>query len=73
MVTIVMMPAKMAYLGLLEIDLFWNKSYDIIISALDINNKILSRDSYYTVDVLICPKFVNYSISVREVITFISI
>ena len=42
---------KMATLGLLKIKLFSNKDYDIIVSVHDIINKILSRDSYYVVDV----------------------
>ena len=29
MVTILMMPAKMAILGVLKIKMFWNKGYDI--------------------------------------------
>ena len=41
MVTFVMMSAKMATLGLLEIKLFLNKGYDVIISVRDVSNKIL--------------------------------
>ena len=33
MVTIMMMPAEMATLGLLKIMVFWNKDYDVIISV----------------------------------------
>ena len=68
MVTILMMSAKMATLGLLKIKVFWNKGYDVIISVHDVTNKILSRDSNYIVDVVMWPKFGNSSISVREVI-----
>ena len=64
-----MMPTKMATPGLLKIMVFWNKGYDIIISVDDVTNKILSRDSNYIVDVFMWPKFGNYSISMREVIT----
>ena len=46
-----MMSANMASPGLLKITVFWSKEYDIIISADDVTNKILSRDSNYTVDV----------------------
>ena len=42
MVTFVMMSAKMTTLGLLEIKLFLNKGYDVIISVRDVTNKILS-------------------------------
>ena len=63
-----MMSAKMAILALLKIKVFWNKSYDFIISVQDITNKILSRDSNYIVDVVMWPKFGNFSISMREVI-----
>ena len=68
MVTILMMPAKMATLGLLEIKLFWNKDYDVINSAYDVTNKILSRDSNYIVNVVMWPKFGNCWTSMREVI-----
>ena len=63
-----MMPAKMATLGLLETKLFWNKDYDVINSAYDVTNKILSRDSNYIVNVVMWPKFGNCWISMREVI-----
>ena len=62
------MSAKMATLGLLKIKLFWNKGYDVIISAHDFTNKILSRDSNYVADVVMRRKFGNSSISMREVI-----
>ena len=58
----------MATLGLLKIKIFWNKSYDVIISVHDVTNKILSLDSYYIVDMVKWPKFDNSSISMREVI-----
>ena len=35
----------------------------------DVTNKILSRDSNYTVDVFMWPKFGKSSISLKEVIT----
>ena len=62
MVTILMMLAKMANLDLLKVKVFWNKGYDVIISIHDVNNKILSHDSYYIVDVVMWPKFGNSSI-----------
>ena len=71
MVTILIMSAKMATLGLLKIKVFWSKDYDVIISAHDITSKILARDSNYIdyiVDVVMWPKFVNSYISMREVI-----
>ena len=68
MVTIFMMSAKMVTPGLLKIKGFWNKGCDIIISVHDVANKILSRDSNYTVDVIMWPKIGNSSISMREVI-----
>ena len=49
MITILMMPAKLATLGLLKIKVFWNKDYDIIIFVHDVTNKILSGDSNYLV------------------------
>ena len=41
-----MISAKMAALGLLQIEKFWNKGYDVIIFVYDVTSKILSRDSY---------------------------
>ena len=64
-----MISAKTATTGLLKITVFWNKSYDVIISADDVINKILSSDSIYIVDIFMWPKFGNCSISIREVIT----
>ena len=52
MVLILMMTAKLATLGILEIKIFSNKSYDVIISVHDVTNKILSRESNYTVNVV---------------------
>ena len=52
-----MMSAKMATQGLLEIKRVWNKGYDLIVSVYDITNKILSCDSNYIVDVVMWPKF----------------
>ena len=68
MVTILMMSAKIATLGLLEIWVFWNKGYDVIIFAHIVTSKKLSRDSNCFVDVVMWPKFVNPSIYIREVI-----
>ena len=52
MVTILMMSAKMNTLGPLEIKVFSNKIYDVMISVYDIINKNLSRDSSYIADVV---------------------
>ena len=68
MVTILMMSAKITALGLLKIKVFWNKGYDVIISVHGVTNKKLSRDLYFIVDVVMCPKFGNTGISTREVI-----
>ena len=68
MVTILMISAKIATLGLLKIKVSWNKGYDVIIPVYDVANKFLSRYSYYVVDVVMWPKFVNSSNSMREVI-----
>ena len=63
-----MMSAKMATPGFLKIKVLWNKDYDLIISAHDVTNKIVSRDSNYIVDVVMWPNFGNSSISMRDVI-----
>ena len=68
MVTILMMSAKMATLGLPKIKVFWNKGYNVIISVHDVTSKILSCDSNYIADVVMWPKFGNSSISTREAI-----
>ena len=65
MAAILMMSAKLATLDLLKIKVSWNKSNDAIISAYVVNNKILSRDSNYIVDVVMWLKF---GISMRELI-----
>ena len=62
------MSAKMTMLVLLKIKLFWNKSYDFIISVPDVTSKILSRDSNYIAEVVMLPKFGNFNISMIEVI-----
>ena len=64
-----MMSAKLATPGLFKIKTFWNKGYDVIILDYDVNNKILSRDSNYIIDVVMWPKIGNSSISIWEVIT----
>ena len=56
MVTILIMSAKLATPGLLKIKIFWNKGYGIIIPDYDVNNKILSRDLNYSVDLVMWPK-----------------
>ena len=47
-----MISEKLATLSLLKIKVFWNKSYDLIISVHDANSKILSRGSNYIEDVV---------------------
>ena len=68
MVTILMMSAKMATLGLLKIKVFWNKGFNVIISVYDVINKNLSCDSNQIAHVVMSPKFGNSSTPMREVI-----
>ena len=68
MITIFMMSAKMATLGLLKIKVFWNKGYDVIIYVHDVTKKNWWRDSDYIEDVVMWLKFGNSGISMREVI-----
>ena len=63
-----MMSTKLATLGLLEIEVFWNKDYDVITSVCDVTNKFLLCDPKYIVDVVMWPNFGNSSISMREVL-----
>ena len=58
----------MATLGLLKIQLLWNKGYDVITLVLDVTSKILSRNSNYIVDMVMWPKFGNCGISMRKII-----
>ena len=57
MVAILMMSAKLATLDLFKIKAFWNKGYYVIISVYSVTYKASSRDSNYTVHVVILPKF----------------
>ena len=66
MVTILMASVKLANPTLLKIKIFRNKGYGITI--LGVTNKILSRDANHIIDVFMCPKFGNSTISIREVI-----
>ena len=68
MVTILMVPAKLATRSLLKIQIFQNKGYDFIISDYDPTKKILLRDSNYIVDAVMKLTFGNSSVSMREVI-----
>ena len=43
------------------------EGYDVTISAHEVTNKVVSRDSNYFVDMVVRPKFGNSSISLREV------
>ena len=52
MVTILMMSAKLATLGLLNLEVFRNKGYGVIISVYDVNKKILSHDSNYILELV---------------------
>ena len=67
-VTILMMSAKITTLGLLKIEVFWNKGYDVIISIHDVTNSILLLDSNYIVDLVMWPMFGKSSTSMKEVI-----
>ena len=68
MAKILMMSANVATLDLLEIKIFWNKSYDVKISVYDVAYEILLRDSNFIVDVVMRPKFGNSSIPMKKVI-----
>ena len=56
------MSAKMTTLGLVKINVFWNKDYDVITYICDVTKQILSRNSDYTADVAMWLKFGNSSI-----------
>ena len=59
---------KIATHALLKIRVFWKKGFYVIYSVYDVTNKILSYDSNYIMDLVMCPKFGNSKICIREVI-----
>ena len=59
---------KMTTPDVLKVTVFWSKGYDLILSAHDVSNKILSHNLKYIVDVVVQPNFGTSSISMREVI-----
>ena len=63
-----MMSAKLATPGLLKKYTFWNKGYDVKIPDYDVTNKTLLHDSNYIVDMVMWPKFDNFTIPMREII-----
>ena len=65
MAKFLMISAKLATLGLFKIKVFWSKGYDVIPSAYDITNKILSGDSNYSVDVVLWWKYGYSSIFMK--------
>ena len=68
MITIWMMSARLAILGLLKTRICWNNGYDIIISVYDVTKKVFSRSSKYIADLVMWPKFGNSSMSMGEFI-----
>ena len=52
MVTILMMPGKLAAPGLLKIKIFRNEGCDVIITEYDFTNQILSHESSYTINLV---------------------
>ena len=63
-----MMSAKIATLGLLKVNIFFKRVYDIIIFVHDATNEILSYDSNYIVDAVMWPKVGNSSIFMTKVV-----
>ena len=68
MAAVLIMSTKLATLGLLKIEVFWDKDYDVIIPAHEVINKILSRKGNYFVNVVMWSKFGNCGIFTRKVI-----
>ena len=68
MVTILMMLAKMATLDLLNIKIFRNKGWDVMVSAFDVINENLSCNSNFNIDLVMWQKFGNSRTFMREVI-----
>ena len=61
-----MLSIKMTITGSVEIKVSWNKSYDVIICLDGVINKVLSDNLNHIVEMVMWPKFVNSSISIRE-------
>ena len=68
MIAILMMTEKLVTLGLLKVKTFWDKDLDVIIRIHDVTSKISSRDSNYIANMIMWPKIVNFSISMRGII-----
>ena len=62
-----MLSAKMAAQNFLKRKLFLNNSYDVIVSAHGVSNKILSRDSNYIVILSCDQSLVTLSISMTSI------
>ena len=60
-----MMSAKLTTLGLLKIKVFSSKDYGVIISIHGVTNKILSRESSYTVDMVKVHYTIHYTLQVH--------
>ena len=58
----------MATLGLLKVEVFWNKDYDAIIYVYDVINQVLPCDSNYIVDAVMWPKIGNCCKYMKHVI-----
>ena len=59
-----LMLPKLATLGFLKINVFWNKDPDVTILVYGVRNKILSSDSNCTAKMVMWSKFGYYSVSV---------
>ena len=68
MITIWMMSARLAILGLLKTKIFWNNGYDVLISVYDVTKNFFSHGSKYIADLVMWPKFGNSSTSMGECI-----
>ena len=68
MISTLMITKILVTLCFLKAKDFWIKDYDVMISMIDVTNKILSHYPNYIVDVVKQPKFGNSSISMRVVI-----
>ena len=65
-ITNLIMSANMGTLVVLKIKIFWDKRYDV---TYNVTNKILSCESNYIAYMVMWLKFVNSSVSMKEVIS----
>ena len=63
-----MTSVKFSIPNLLKINAFWNKGCDFIIKVDDVINSISLHDTIDIVNVILCSKFDNFKLFLKEII-----